>query len=146
MEAVEAAKIRQQKIIAEGETDKAAERVLQEQEQIKILIAIETKVKEEESNRQLAEIAFVTAELKAKTVKVQADAQYYQNKKLVSAGLTPQERAYWNYRSDSVTAVSIAKIKFPETMFIGESGKGGSPIEALIGANMAKQLQRSNTK
>jgi hypothetical protein len=37
-------------------------------------------------------------------------------------------------------AAEIAKIKFPETMIIADD-KGGTPIESLIGAAMAKQLQ-----
>jgi hypothetical protein len=93
MEAVEAAKIAQQKIIAEGERDKAAERVTKEREQIQVLIAIETQVKQEESKRELAEIALKTAKLESEAKKVRADAESYQNRQLVSAGLTPQERA-----------------------------------------------------
>ena len=34
--------------------------------------------------------------LKSQSVKVLADAQAYKNSRLVSAGLTPQEKAEWN--------------------------------------------------
>lgn len=90
MEKIEAAKIRQQKIIAEGESDKAAERVAQEKEQVKKLIAIETLVKEEESNRQLAEISLQTARLNAEKVKVDADAKSYQLQK--AEGLSEEKK------------------------------------------------------
>ncbi len=38
-------------------------------------------------------------------------------------------------------AAEIAKIQFPQTMIIGGDNKGGTPLESLIGAAMAKQLQ-----
>lgn len=142
MEAVEAAKIAQQKIIAEGERDKAAERVAKEREQIQTLIAIETKVKEEESKRELAEIALKTAELEAKAKKVTADAEAYQNRQLVSAGLTPQERANIEMQTAIGVAAEIAKLKLPEVYMNGGSGSSQSGLlESLIGADIAKQMR-----
>lgn len=136
---IETAKAAQQRIVAEGERDKAAERVTQEKEQVKALIAIETKLKQESTNRELAAIALETEKLKAKQKKVAADAQYYENAKLVQAGLTPQERAEWDYKTSVGVAAEIAKIKFPQTMITADD-KGGTPLESLIGAAMAKQL------
>jgi len=137
---IKTAKDAQARIVAEGERDKAAERVTQEKEQVKALIAIETKLKQEETNRKLAEIAFKTEELKAKAEKVKADAESYKNAKLVSAGLTPQERALIEKETAIGVAAEISKIQFPQTMIIGGDAKGGTPIESLIGAAMAKQL------
>lgn len=136
---IETAKAAQQRIIAEGERDKAAERVTQEKEQVKALIAIETKLKQESTNKELAAIALETERLNAQKKKVSADAQYYENLKLVSAGLTPQERAEWDYKTSVGVAAELAKIKFPETMITAD-GKNGTPLESLIGAAMAKQL------
>ncbi len=136
---VETAKAAQSRIIAEGERDKAAERVTQETEQVKQLIAIETKLKQERTNKELAAIALETERLKAEQRRVTADAQAYENAKLVSAGLTPQERAEWEYKTAIGVAGEIAKLNFPETMIMGGDGKG-TPLEALIGAAMAKQL------
>tara|TARA_R110001583_G_scaffold3806_2_gene23208 strand:- start:2621 stop:2776 length:156 start_codon:yes stop_codon:yes gene_type:complete len=42
---------------------------------------------------------------------------------------------------DIKVAAEIAKIKFPETMIISSSKSGATPLESLIGAAMAKQLQ-----
>lgn len=144
MEAVEAAKIAQQKIIAEGERDKAAERVAKEREQIQKLIAIETKVKEEESKRQLAEIALKTAELEAQAKKVTADADAYQNRRLVQAGLTPQERARIEKETAIGVAAEIAKLKLPEVYMNGgaDGGQGGL-LESLIGADLAKKMMNT---
>lgn len=142
MEAVEAAKIAQQKIIAEGERDKAAERVAKEREQIQTLIAIETQVKQEESKRELAEIALKTAELEAKAQKVRADAEAYQNRQLVSAGLTPQERAEFEKATAIGVAAELAKLKLPEVYMSGGDGKGNAGLlESLIGADIAKQMR-----
>lgn len=141
MEAVEAAKIAQQKIIAEGERDKAAERVTQEKDQVKTLIAIETQVKQEESKRDLAEIALKTERLKAEAEKVKADAESYKNAKLVSAGLTPQERARFEKETAIGIAAEIAKVKFPEVYIGGgDSKSGNSIISDLLGADMGRQL------
>lgn len=136
---IETAKAAQQRIVAEGERDKAAERVAQEKEQVKQLIAIETKLKQEKTNKELAAIALETERLKSKQVKVAADAKAYENRQLVSAGLTPQERAEWDWKTSVGVAAEIAKINFPETMIVADD-KGGTPLESLIGAAMAKQL------
>jgi hypothetical protein len=141
MEAVEAAKIAQQKIIAEGERDKAAERVTQEKEQVKTLIAIETQVKQEESKRELAEIALKTERLKAEAEKVKADAESYKNQKLVSAGLTPQERAKIEKETAIGVAAELAKLKLPEVYIGGSDGKGNEGIiSSLLGAEMGRNM------
>lgn len=143
---VETAKDAQQRIIAEGERDKAAERVAQEKEQVKVLIAIETKLKQEATNKELAQIQLETERLLSQKKKVTADATYYENMKLVSAGLTPQERAEWDYKTSVGVAAEIAKIKFPETMITAGNKSGGTPLESLIGAAMAKQLTSTSVK
>ena len=137
---VETAKDAQQRIIAEGERDKAAERVAQEKEQVKALIAIETKLKQEETNRKLAAIALETEKLNAQRQKVQADAEAYEIAKKVSAGITPEVKLKMELDRDVRVAAEIAKINFPQTM-ITTNGEGGTPLESLIGAAMAKQLQ-----
>ena len=136
---IKTAKDAQARIIAEGERDKAAERVTQEKEQVKALIAIETKLKQEETNRKLAEISLETEKLVAMAEKVKADAESYKNAKLVTAGLTPQEKAQYQKETAIGVAAEFSRIQFPQTMIIGDT-KGGSPLESLIGAAMAKQL------
>ena len=137
---VETAKAAQARVIAEGERDKAAERVTQEKIQVKQLIAIETKLKQEKTNKELAAIALETERLKSQQKKVAADAKAYENAKLVNAGLTPQERAEWEYKIAVGVAQEVSKIQFPQTMLVGGNNKGGTPLESLIGAAMAKQL------
>ena len=146
MEAVEAAKIAQQKIIAEGERDKAAERVSKEREQIKKLIAIETQVKEEESKRELAEIALKTARLQAEAKKVTADADAYKNNKLVQAGLTPQEKANIEKEIAIGVAAELAKLQLPEIYMSGGNDSDNGLLESLIGADMARNMMNPKVK
>ncbi|MCW3806743.1 SPFH domain-containing protein [Plebeiibacterium marinum] len=138
---IETAKAEQQRIVAQGERDKAEERVNQEKEQVKALIAIETKLKQEETNKKLAAIALETERLNAQKKKVTADAEAYEIAKKVHAGITPEVKLQMELNRDIQVAAEIAKIKFPETMIIGGDSKGGTPLESLIGAAMAKQLQ-----
>jgi hypothetical protein len=140
---IETAKAEQQRIVAQGERDKAGERVTQEKEQVKALIAIETKLKQEETNKKLAAIALETERLNAQKVKVTADADAYEISRKVQAGITPEVKLQMELDRDVKVATEIAKIKFPDTMIIGGNEKGGTPLESLIGAAMAKQLQDS---
>jgi regulator of protease activity HflC (stomatin/prohibitin superfamily) len=138
---IETAAAAQQRIIAEGERDKAAERVAQEKAQVSKLINIETQVKEEESKRQLAEIAVQTAELEAKATLTRERAQAEANRLKVSAGLTPQERAEWEYKTAVGVATQLKELSLPQTYIQGASGdKGGSILEQLIGAELAKSM------
>lgn len=143
---IETAKAEQLRIVAQGERDKAEERVNQEKEQVKALIAIETKLKQEETNKELAAIALETEKLNAQKQKVTADAEAYEISKKVNAGITPEVKLSMQLERDVRVAEELAKIKFPETMIIGGDGKSGnSSLESLIGAAMAKQLLESKT-
>ena len=138
---IETARAAQQRIIAEGERDKAAERVSQEKAQVSKLINIETQVKEEESKRQLAEIAVQTAELEAKATLTRERAQAEANRMKVSAGLTPQEKAEWEYKTAVGVAQQLKELSLPQTYIQGGNGSnGGSILEQLIGAELAKGM------
>ena len=111
---------------------------------MKALIAIETKLKQEETNKKLAAIALETERLHAQKKKVMADADAYEISKKVNAGITPEVKLKMELDRDVRVAAEIAKINFPETMIMGGGDKGGTPLESLIGAAMAKQLQSGN--
>jgi hypothetical protein len=132
----------QKSIIAEGERDKAAESVKQQLVQVKTLIAIETKLKEEETNRKLAIIQLETEKLASQALRVKKDAEAYAATKLVAAGLTPTERAEWDYKTAVGVATQLKELKLPTTYINGgNSSKGGSGLlETLIGAELAKQM------
>lgn len=135
------AKIAQLRVVAEGEQRKAEERVTQEVEQVKTLIPYETEREKEKAKLAAAQIARDRAAIEAQTLVITQRAQADANKLKVLAGLTPQERAYWKYRSDSVISANLSKIQWPSVYFDGgATGKSTGMIESLIGAEMAKQM------
>lgn len=142
MEKIETARAEQQRILAEGERDKAKERMDQEKEQVKQLIAIETQLKQETTKKQLAEIALQTARLESEQNLVRERAQAEANRLKVAAGLTPQERAQIQKETAIGVAEKLAELKFPQVYI--EGGKEGKSsmglIESLIGAEMAKTM------
>lgn len=140
------AKIAQQRVVAEGEQRKAEERVTQEVEQVKTLIPFETEREKEKAKLAAAQIARDRATIEAQTLVITQRAQADANKLKVLAGLTPQERAYWKYRSDSVISANLSRIQWPGVYFDGAAsgGKSVGMIESLIGAEMAKQMLNRN--
>jgi hypothetical protein len=143
MEKIETAKAEQQRILAEGERDKAKERMEQEKEQVKQLIAIETQLKQETTKKQLAEIALQTARLESEQNLVRERAQAEANRLKVAAGLTPQERAQIQKETAIGVAEKLSTMTFPQVYIEGGSkdAKGNlGLIESLIGAEMAKTM------
>ena len=140
---IETAKDSQLRIIAEGERDKAQERVTQEKAQVVTLIAIETKLKEEATNKQLAQIQLETERVNATKRKVEADADAYVISKKVRAGITPEVRLKMELDAQVAIETEKAKTKWP-VYYMPGAGKAGGSIEALISAGMAKQLGVSN--
>jgi len=129
------------KEIAKGEAEKAKERASLEKEQIKLTIAAETEAKVAEQNVIAEKKKLEVAKLKAQSKKVAADAQYYENAKLVSAGLTPQEKAELELAKATAVAKEFAKMSAPGVVIMGGNSKGGNNLtNSLIQAEMAKQL------
>ena len=139
---------RAQKEKARGEADKATERARLEKEQIQKTIAAETEAKVAEYNLVKEKKQFEVEKFKALSKKVAADAESYQNAKLVSAGLTPQERAEWEYKTSVGVARELKDLSLPEIFIEGGSAKGnnGNLLQSLIGADLAKKMMESKTK
>lgn len=144
---IKTAKDAQMRIIAEGERDKAAERVTQEKKQIQTLISKETMLKEEETNKKLAAIQLETEKINSTKRKVKADADAYEIRKKVIAGITPETKLKMELQRDVDVAKAISNIKFPQYMNLNNGGKGNSasPMEALLGAKLAKDLLTTTT-
>ncbi|MCL6272645.1 cell envelope integrity protein TolA [Muricauda sp. 2012CJ35-5] len=138
---------RAQKEKARGEAEKAAERARLEKEQIQKTIAAETEAKVAEFNLVKEKKQFEVEKYKAQSKKVAADAEAYQNAKLVNAGLTPQERAEWDYKTSVGVARELKELRLPEIFIEGSDGKSNDNnlLESLIGADLAKQMM-SNPK
>lgn len=137
---------RAQKEKARGEADKATERARLEKEQIQKTIAAETEAKVAEFNLTKEKKQYEVEKFKALSKKVAADAESYQNAKLVSAGLTPQERAEWEYKTSVHVARELKELSLPEIFIEGSTTKNseGNLLQSLIGADLAKKMMESN--
>jgi len=133
---------RTQKEIAKGEAEKAKERARLEKKQIQQTIEAETKAKVAKFKVLEEKNLLDAAKNTAARIKVESDAEALKNKRLVLAGLTPQERAEWKYKTAVEVASHISAIQLPQVYITGKSGqKGGSSIlEELLGAEFAKQM------
>jgi hypothetical protein len=142
MEKIETAKAEQQRIIAEGERDKAKERVDKEKEQVGQLIAIETQLKQESTKKQLAEISLQTARLESDQMLVRERAQAEANRLKVAAGLTPQEKAQIQKDIAIGVAQNLSNMKLPQVYISGEQGGKSQMglLESLLGAELAKTM------
>ncbi|EAQ99979.1 SPFH domain-containing protein [Maribacter sp. HTCC2170] len=138
---------RAQKEKARGEADKATERARLEKEQIQKTIAAETEAKVAEFNLVKEKKQFEVEKYKAQSKKVAADAEAYQNAKLVHAGLTPQERAEWAFKTSVGVARELKSLNLPEIFIEGGNAKSSESnlLQSLIGADLAKKMMDSNT-
>ena len=88
-----------------------------------------------------------TFALKKKLLKVQAEAKAAANRALVSAGLTPAERAEWDYKTAVGVAQALAESKVswvPSVMFGGGSSSN-SAMDA-VGLKMLLDITKSLEK
>jgi hypothetical protein len=132
---------RAKKEVAKGESEKAKERARLEKIQIQQTIEAETEAKVAGFNLIMEKKQFEVEQYKAKSKKVAADAQYYENAKLVSAGLTPQEKAEWEYKTAVGVAQQIKELNLPSTYISGgKDGSNSNLLQSLIGADIAKGL------
>jgi len=141
------AEYQKQRIIAEGESQKAQIRVEQEKSQISKLISAETDKKEALIDRQKKAIMLETARLEAKAKKVRADAEAYERERLMKAdnALALRLEAIKEINRYYAEAIKGAKL-VPEIMITnGGSQKGGSSIDLinLLTAQTAKQIATS---
>ena len=136
---------RAQKEKAKGEAEKATERARLEKEQIQKTIAAETEAKVAEFNLVKEKKQFEVEKYKAQSKKVAADAESYQNAKLVDAGLTPQERAEWEYKTAVGVAGQLKSLNLPEIFIEGGGGSKGNDnlLQSLIGADLAKKMMET---
>jgi hypothetical protein len=88
-------------------------------------------VTQAQQEKEVATLEAQTALLVAQKVKTDADAQSYANSKLVSAGLTPQERAQFEKDTKIGVAEALSKIALPATYM-----KEASLLESILGVKL----------
>ena len=129
----EALAAQQDAIKAEAEGKAAAAKAKWEQEKIKA-----TEVTKAEQEREVSRLAAEKAEFDKKRVIAEGQAEAEANRLKVAAGLTPQERAEWEYKTKVGVADAIAKIKLPTIVMNGKDG-GNNAMDA-VGLKMMTDL------
>lgn len=127
----EAAAAVQDAIKAEAEGKAAAAKAKWEQEKVKA-----TEVTKAEQNREVARLAAEKAEFDKKRIIAEGEAEAAANRAKVAAGLTPQERAEWEYKTKVGVAEAIAKIELPKVVMAGGNQNGGSVAMDAVGLKM----------
>lgn len=82
---------------------------------------------------EVARLAALTAQEEAKKIKAEGEAKAAANRALVSAGLTPLERAQIEKETKIGVAEALAKSEHPlvPTIMMGGEGKGSNPMDAI---------------
>lgn len=121
----------------------AAEKAKWEQEREKAVAV--TKAEQE---REVARLEAERAEFEKKKVIAEGQAQAEANRLKVAAGLTPQERAEWDYKTAVGIAQALADTKVswvPEIMINGKDGASNTAMDA-VGLNMLMDVVKKQTK
>lgn len=105
------------------------------QEEIKIV-----EVTKAEQEREVAKLAAEKAEFEKKKIIAEGQAAAEANRLKVAAGLTPQERAEWEYKTKVGVAEALAKVQLPKIVSAGGSGNGGNTAMDAMGLKMIKSL------
>lgn len=102
-----------------------------------------------EQEREVARLAAEKAEFQKKEIIAKGQAEAEANRLKVSAGLTPQERAEWEYKTAVGIAEALANSKVswvPSVMMNGNGGGNNSAMDA-VGLNMMMDVvKKMNSK
>ena len=96
-------------------------------------------VTQAEQEKEVAELNAKTAVLEAQKTRTDADAEAYKNSKLVSAGLSPWDKADFEMKTKIGVAEALGKITLPSTYMTGGSGSNSSMLESILGAKLLNQ-------
>lgn len=137
----EALAAQQDAIKAEAEGKAAAAKAKWEQEKIKA-----TEVTKAEQEREVARLAAEKAEFDKKKIIAEGQAEAEANRLKVAAGLTPQERAEWEYKTKVGVAEAFAKVNLPKVVMSGNGNNGGNTAMDAMGLKMLLDLSESVSK
>ena len=129
-----AAAAQQESIRAEEEGKAMAMKAKWEQEKIKAVA-----VTQAQQEFEVAALEAKKAQQVALKVKAEGEAKAAANRALVSAGLTPSEKAEWDYKTAVGVAEALANSKVPwvpSVMFNGKDGNGNNSAMDAVGLNM----------
>lgn len=115
----------QEAIRAEQEGKAEAAKAKWEQEKIK---AVEVTKAEQEF--EVARLEALKANEVKKRIIAEGEAEAAANRAKVAAGLTPQERAEWDYKTKVGVAEAVAKVKLP-TVIMGGTNGGNQTMDIM---------------
>lgn len=133
----------QEAIKAEADGRAAAAKARWRQEEIKA-----AAVTQAEQEREVAKLAAERAEFDKKRIIAEGQAAAA-NRLKVQAGLTPQERAEWDYKTAVGIAEALANSKVqwvPQIMLGGSEGKNGNTAMDAVGLKMMLDIVNSMKK
>lgn len=133
---------------AEGDAKIAEAKATQEvQKMTEVTMAEKEKavaILNAEREKEVARLEALKAIEVAKKIKAEKEAEAQANRALVAAGLTPQERAEWEYKTKVGVAEALAKSSHPlvpEIMMTGDGKNGGAGTAMdAVGLNMLMDL------
>lgn len=126
----------QQKTIQIMEEGKAAaEKAKWEQEREKAVAV--TKAEQE---KEVARLAAEKAEFNKKRVIAEGEAEAAANRAKVAAGLTPQEKAEWDYKTKVGVAEALSKTAWPKIVMGGNTSNGASAAMDVIALRQMTDL------
>lgn len=121
-----AAAAQQEAVRAEEEGKAAAAKAKWEQEKVK---AVEVTKAEQEF--EVSRLAALKANEVKKKIIAEGEAEAAANRAKVAAGLTPQERAEWDYKTKVGVAQALAGIKLPTYVVAGGNGSQNNAMDAM---------------
>jgi hypothetical protein len=130
----------QEAIRAEEAGKTAAITAKWEQEKIKAV-----EVTKAEQEREVSRLAAEKAEFDKKKIIAEGQAQAEANRLKVAAGLTPQEKAEWDYKTAVGIAQALANSKVswvPSIMMNGNASDGNNSAMDAVGFNMMLDVVR----
>lgn len=122
----EALAAQQDAIKAEAEGKAAAAKAKWEQEKVKA-----TEVTKAEQEREVARLAAEKAEFDKKKIIAEGEAEAAANRAKVAAGVTPQEKLEWEYKTKVGVAEALSKIELPRIIMSGGNSSGNSAMDAM---------------
>lgn len=114
----QSAAAQQNAIKAEEEGKAAAAKAKWEQERTKAV-----EVTKAEQEREVSRLAAEKAEFDKKKIIAEGQAEAEATRLKVAAGLSPAERAEWDYKTKVGVAEALSKTKWPTVVMSGNSGQ-----------------------
>lgn len=121
---------------AQGEKKLVETEYIQKNQQTIEVVQAETKVKLQEQLKLEAKLAAEAAVFAAQKTRVDADAEAYKNRQLVSSGLTPWDKADFEMQTKIGVAKALSAITLPAYYAPGGTSGNNSMIDALLSTKL----------